>query len=302
MRAPPPEPTQHLRWPAEGFYWAVLDGSVLSSAGRTGRTRLSQRLGYLFESVLPGLAIEEIHAVYRPLPAAGSGLRYLACGVPRAVLEQKVPPQAVTLTPDSLPSFVDDEIDPADFNLLTGLFLPKAARSLQRRWLMLVALVLIACASLIVLGIERRVHAAQDQLASIGTAKARVLEQVIGPTAVGSGQSSQPPELRLTAELRRLEQTRSADVGVSEVVDGSVVLNNLLVLWPNDLHAQTESLSITPGSIDIRARVPTMADAQRMADAFVPLKGWRLQQPQTESRREHIDATLRLVRSGEPLP
>ena len=302
MRAPPSEPTQHLRWPAEGFYWAVLDGSVLSSAGRTGRTRLSLRLGHLFESVLPGLAIEEIHAVYRPLPAVGAGRRYLACGVPRAVLEHEVPPQAVTLTPDSLPSFVDDEVDPADFNLLTGLFLPKAARSLKRRWLMHVALVLIACASLIVLGIKRRVHAAQDQIASIGTAKARVLQQVIGPSAVGSGRSSQPPELRLTAELRRLQQTRSADVGVSEVVDGSAVLNNLLVLWPNDLHAQTESLSISPGSINIRARVPTMADAQRLADAFVPLKGWRLKQPQTESRRDHVAAILRLVKSGEPLP
>ena len=52
----------HLRWPAERFYWAVLDASQVSAVSG----KLNQRLGYLFENFLPGVAIENVQAVYHP--------------------------------------------------------------------------------------------------------------------------------------------------------------------------------------------------------------------------------------------
>ena len=294
---------EHLTWPSERFFWAVLDASVLSAA-RTKRWRWSlQRLGYLFESVLPGLAIEDVHAVYRRLrgpspgagPGAGAGQRYLACGLTRSVLEQEVGPQAVTLTPGSLPSFVEEDIEPNRINLLTGSFLAKPVRTAQRRWLLHASVILIACTSLIIFGLERRVHGMRNQVNSVTAAKGRIVEQLLGPAPSRSGAPLlQPWALRLTAELRRLEQTRSPDVGGTEMVDCSAILSDVLARWPKDLHAMTDSMSVTPTSITIRAAVPTMADAQRLADAFVALPGWRLHQPQSEATRHHVNVTLRL--------
>ncbi|MCH8151422.1 MAG: hypothetical protein IH830_03500 [Planctomycetes bacterium] len=297
---------EHLTWPPERFFWAVLDASVLSSARTKRWRRSSQRLGYLFEGVLPGLAIEEVHAVYRrlrgPSPGAGlspgagtgAGQRFLACGLTRSVLEQEVDPQAVTLTPGSLPSFVEDEIELDRINLLTGSFLAKPVRLLQRRWLLHGAVILIACTSLIIFGLERRVHGMQDQINGAVSTKGRLVEQLLGPAPSRSGAPLQPGALRLTAELRRLQQTRSPDVAGTEMVDCSAILSDVLVRWPKDVHALTDSLSVTPTSITIRAAVPSMADAQRLADAFVALPGWRLHQPQSEARQDHVDVTLRL--------
>ena len=281
----------HLRWPAERFYWAVLDGSVLTSAAHNGRRRLTERLGYLFESVLPGLAIEQVAAVYRRLP--GGGKRYVACGLPQSVLEQDVSPGAVSLTPAALPPFVNDGVDLADLNLLTGTFLPKPLRSLERRWFAHVALLLTVCAALLILGLERRIHATHTQMASVAAAKMALYEEVLGPPATRAGGGLQPPALQLTAERRRLERTRSADPVLLDVVDCSRVLAELLLRWPQDVHAQTESMSVAPDSITIRSQVPSMADAQRLADALVSLPGWLLQQPQSEVRRDHIAVTLR---------
>ena len=287
---------EHLTWPPERFFWAVLDASVLSAARTKRWRRSSQRLGYLFEGVLPGLAIEEVHAVYRRLrgPSPGAGQRYLACGLTRSVLEQEVGPQAVTLTPASLPSFVEDEIELDRINLLTGSFLAKPVRTVQRRWLLHACVILIACTSLIIFGLERRVHGMQDQINGVVATKGRLVEQLLGPAPSRSGAPLQPGALRLTAELRRLEQTRSPDVAGTRMVDCSAILSDVLARWPKDVHALTDSMSVTPTSITIRAAVPSMADAQRLADAFVELPGWRLLQPQSEVRRDHVNVTLRL--------
>ncbi len=282
---------QHLRWPAERFYWADLDGSVLPASlrGRWGRRR--QGLGYLFESVLPGVSIEDLHMVYCRL--SESPKRYLACGLPRTVLKQEVALQAVTLMPASPPAFIDNEVRLNSLNLLTGSFRPKAVRLLQRRWLVHGAVILMACVGLMIFGLERRVHGMQDQINGVAATKWRIVEQLLGPVPSRSGAPLQPWALRLTAELRRLEQTRSPDVGGTEMVDCSAILSDVLACWPDDVHAQTESFSVTPTSITIHAGVATMADAQRLADAFVTVPGWRLHQPQSEARRDHVDVTLR---------
>ena len=284
----------HLRWPAERFYWAILESPDVS-LGRVLQTRRAiQRLGYLFESALPGEAIEQIQAVYQRLP--GHSRRFVACGVPTQLLEREVDQSALTLSPQSMPSFVDASIDPARLNLLTGPFLPKAVQHLRRRWLLHVCVIATLCASLLVLGLERRVglhrRAGDDLVAAQNT----TIRQVLGTSVPFPGAGA---ELRLTAERRRLEQTRSDDITVTDVSSASTILARLLALWPQNLHAQTRSLSITARSITLRATVPTMADAQTLADAVAPLEGWRLQQPQSEARRDQVDVTLRFVTDPE---
>ncbi len=270
----------HLTWPPERFYWAVLDTSSLPRGGRQDR-----RLGYLFEASVPGQDAEHLHAVYRRLPGDG---RYVACGLPHDEAEAAAA-AALTLRPESLPSFIAEPVDPATLNLLTGRFAPPAVRTLQRRWIGLVALVVLLCAALATLGLERRVQAAKRGIEAIEAARGAVLAEVLGAEA---GEGGQPASLRLTAERRRLEETRDADVNVSAVTNGAVLLASLLAHWPPDVHATTESVSVGDGSVTIRAAVPTMADAQQFADAFAPMSGWRLRQPRSEARRDDVAVTL----------
>ena len=289
----------HLRWPADRFYWAILDASSLP--GRlTGRSRRQhERLGYLFESVLPGVTIEEVQAVYQRLP--GDTNRLLACGITRNELEQEVDQCALTLSPQTAPAFVDERIEPAALNLLTGRFLPGAVRRAHRRLTLSIGLVLTLCVVLVIVGLERRTSAQRRAHDDVLTARTAILEQALGSAAPipGKGIPGAGAELRVTAERRRLEQTRSHDVAVSELHDSAQVLARLLGLWPSDVPAQTESLLINSTSITIRAQVPSMTDAQRLADALAGFPNWQLHQPQSESRRDHVQVTLRLGRDQE---
>ncbi len=279
--------TLHLRWPAERFYWAILDTSSMPVSVRSRQ----ERLGYLFESVLPGVAIEEVQTVYQPLP--GDTKRILACGLPKKVLEDEVDPSAVTLTPESLPSFLEGSIDLARLNLLTGSFLPQAVRHLRRRWRLHVCLILTFCAALLIVGLERRTSVHRRTINDLTAAHDTIIKQVLGSDTAFPEALPGAGELRLIAQRRRLEQTRSYDLPINEIDNAAAILARLLALWPQDLHIQTQSIAITTSSITARASVPTMADAQTLADAFTSMNGWRLRQPQSEARRDRIDVTLR---------
>ncbi len=284
----------HLRWPADRFYWAILDTSSMPGRLTVRSRRQHERLGYLFESVLPGVTIEQVQAAYQRLP--GDAKRVLACGITRNVLEQEVDQCALTLSPQTAPAFVDERIEPAALNLLTGRYCPGVVRRAHRRLILSIGLALTLCAVLVILGLERRTSAQRRAHDDVFTARTAILEQVLGSAAPAPGMGA---ELRLTAERRRLEQTRSHDVAVSELHDSARVLARLLGLWPSDVPAQTESLAISSTSITIRAQVPSMADAQRLADALALLPNWQLHQPQSESRRDHVQVTLRLRRNQE---
>src|SRR5687767_9460006 len=93
---------EHLQWPTERFYWGLLDASAIPKDNPP--SRLHQQLGYLFENVIPGASIEEVHAIYERLPNGSRS--YLACGVTKDVLRQQVPVTALTLSPQAMPDFV----------------------------------------------------------------------------------------------------------------------------------------------------------------------------------------------------
>lgn len=289
----------HLRWPADRFYWAILDTSTMPGRLTVRSRRQHERLGYLFESVLPGVTIEQVQAVYQRLP--GDAKRVLACGIPCNVLEQEVDQAALTLSPQTAPAFVAERIEPAALNLLTGHFCPGSVRRAHRRLILSIGLALTLCAVLVIVGLERRTSAQGRAQDDVFTARTAILEQVLGSAAPisGKGIPGAGAELRMTAERRRLEQTRSHDVAVSELHDSARVLARLFALWPSEIPTQTQSLSISSTSITIRAQVPGMADAQRLAYALARFPNWQLHQPQSESRRDHVQVTLRLGRNQE---
>lgn len=284
----------HIQWPVERFYWAVLDASALpGTRGWRSGGRLKQ-LGYLFENVIPGVAIEDIQTIYRRLP--GPGRRYVACGVPRARLREDLNPEAVTLGPEALPEFVDEALDPSELNVLSGMFLPPAVRGARRCQVLSAVVILATCCVLLTVGVERRARSAAAQTAELLAAQATVLRQVLGPTSSLGG--TQAPQLRLTAERRQLEQTRRDDPAGKDIVDCAPILGRLLGLWPSDLSTRTDSLVVAPESIALRVVVATMADAQRLADALRALPGWQLQQPQSEAQRDTVTVGLRFLPEG----
>ncbi len=282
---------RHVRWPAERFYWALLDGGLLPRGGRRRR-----QLGYLFERFLPGVAIEEVQAVYCAVPGARN--RFLACGAPADKLREALVHGALTLAPQSLPAFVHEPLDPAALNLLTGALLPEAVRRLRSRAAFMAAAVVIGCCLLLIVGLERRKGAVEAHATGVLAAQTAIIERALGPGASGAG--TQPPQVRLVAALRQLEQTRREDPVATGLLDCSVVMSGFLKHWPADLHVTTESIVVAPDSINVRAIVATMADAQLLADALGRLSSWRLLQPQSEARKDDVVVSLRLQPGGGP--
>lgn len=84
--------------------------------------------------------------------------------------------------------------------------------------------------------------------------------------------------------------------------DCATILAQVLASWPTNVHAETESLSATAGSVTLGGRVPSMAEAQALASALAGVEGWRVNQPQTEARSGAVQFTLRLEPARLPAP
>jgi hypothetical protein len=276
----------HVRWPAESFYWGVLDASVLDRITLIDPRRRDRHLGYLFESSLP-LPIEEVHAVYRRV----SGDRFIACGVERELLSS-LEPTAAMLGPASLPAAIAGEIEPDAFNLITGAWAPPIVRRLRRLSVIIIVVAMGAGAMLGVLGLERRTRAIRDEVAWLAAEETRIYERALGPPSPGA---VLPPERLLVAELARLERTRRPDAPATAATGVAPILAGLLSHWPAGIQAETSVLSVGSEAVTITAEVPTMADAQALSDALADLDGWTVQLPRTQARSGSVDVTIRLV-------
>ena len=280
----------HVRWPTERFYWAVLDASVIPG----GRRASPAQLGYLLEPTVPQ-PIEELHAIYHPLPER----RYLACALARAELDS-VPATALTLTPASIPHFVEADIG-ADLgaerlNLLTGPCTPTAVRRHHRRWLVQVAALCAACALIVLLGFERRIRAQDLHHRELTEATDAIYRQALGGARSAS---ALPLELQLESEWRSLRQTRTAALPRDEP-DAAVSLAHLLSLWPADIPLQTQSLLVSPDSIHVTGQVATTQGAQQISDALEPIAGWNMRHPVVRSVGDQVSLTLHYDREAPP--
>lgn len=278
---------RHLRWPADEFYWAVLDTSVLRSRRRP------KELGFLFEAELP-VTIDEVQAAYVPL----SGDRCLACGIDRARLDD-VDAGAILLNPDSIPALLETDVKPEQLNLLTGDFEPLPVRRLARLWRGGILSGLAVCAMLLVIGMHRRAGAAGDTAQTINSATTMVLGEVLGRTVTDAEVAR--ARLMLRARLAELRQTRQTGLSSDDTTDVSGTLAAVCAAWPRELVTKIDSCAVTTNVIAISGAVPTTDDAQRLADALAEIAGWDLQQPSVESTRNTIRVSLRLTRRKEPV-
>lgn len=150
---------------------------------------------------------------------------------------------------------------------------------------------MLVCAVPLVVGLERRTVAAYETMDALKSRQAELARQVPGPGT----SNGLPPSMQLLAERRLLERTRAVRNAPTELPDTSALLTRVLTAWPRDVHATAESVNVSAESIAIRASVPSMVDAQRFADAFAGLAGWRLLQPQTQSQRGAVLVIVRLT-------
>jgi len=293
--------------PPERFYWALLDASTLGQGieHRTANVKRKQ-LGYLFENALP-LPIDRIHATYMKLnPGKSDKQEYLACGMSleqlEAVLAERAG-QALMLIPSKTPDFIFDQtqgpVDLLALNLLHGQFEPAALRSLRRRWMAQAAALALICALFAVLALERRTADLRRRIDQVQAARLNVYKDVFGESMP---HGRQPIELCMTAELRKLRQTRRLPVADAAGEDSLPILADVLSKWPAGIFMQTETMSITSSALTIRGNVPANPDVQRLADALQGLANWRVQQPQVNATPQGIQTTVQLVRAPERGP
>lgn len=299
-----------LRLPSSSFYWALLDEGMLK--GRSGRRK--QQLDYLFESVLP-LPVEQLQTAYLKVTNAQDRPRCLACGMDRERLKNVLDEAAIkphAIVPSELPGFIRSEVgsldpEPESLNLLTGDYEPAALKRARRGWRLQVAVLFILLCVVITLGLQRRARHAMDEVARFESLRRDLTQQALG--AQGTLGGRQPAELQLTAELRRLRQTRQQPRAELALADVSHDLAGVLSHWPaaEDLFVQTESISVTPTAITIRAIAPNSADIQQLADSMIGLTGpangeqtslggWELAQPQVNAARNAVQGTIQLRR------
>jgi hypothetical protein len=271
-------------WPADRFYWAMLDVSSLPPR-LLGRPS-PRRLGYLFERYLPA-PIESVHAAYTMIEKG----RVLACAVDRARLDQDCPSDAIALAPRSPPPFIDADV--SGLNLLVGDYEPESISRRRARWRFELAAALVLIAAVILAGMHRRAQRHEAHLAATSAALAEVYDETLGPAEP----SAQPASLRLTAELRRLQQTRG---GVAvEPASAASGLAALLAPWPADLDVRTESVVVTESSMTLVVLLADNEEVQRFAASIAGVEDWTMIQPQVRSVRDGVRATIRFQR-GSP--
>jgi hypothetical protein len=152
---------------------------------------------------------------------------------------------------------------------------------------------------IVVFGLERRTAAIKLQTGQLVDQRRLLVDEVLRDS---STPQSLPADVRLTAELRTLQQTRTSDAPEVGDADATDVLTALLERWPSEIHLQTQSLSITGNGITIRGLLSDVQESQMLIDAFTPLEQWRVQQPTVRSSRDGVDVEVRLVAATEASP
>lgn len=307
------QPDWLIRWPADRFFFDLLDSKAIGKRGGSTAAR-NQELAYLFESSLP-VPIESVHAIFLGL---GKG-RTLAGAVKKEHLTE-LPDGALALVPESLPEFlmggdgrgssnpsiksspsIDPlpNIDPSDLNLLVGEFAPAPIRKIHRRRLFVgIAATLIATATL-AYGMDRRIRAAEQVSGSVEGHEADTLHRVLGPA---------PPtvptvqrRMALVAERRGLERTRTASQATT-LPDVSLFIAAVLAAWPERPEVRIEHMSTTGSAVTIRGNAAEPQHAQELSDQLAKVPGFAIDQPQFSTARGRVSFTIRLRRIGEGGP
>ncbi len=284
------------------FYWAILDTSGLPAPGIRPSTRV-QRLGYLFESILPE-PTESVHAVYLPI-AAG---HVLACALPRDRLSDRHE-DAISLGPLEAPPFILESLanehralDASGFirsiNLLTGEYEPPAVLRAKSRCSLHVVMILTLCTLLITIGLERRTQSSRSSVMDMNSHIQTLYDLALGD-ATSNGQD---PAARLLSELRRMRAASDSRNQLQTPPDVSIALASILERWPSVVAAQTSNVHLTGDRVMITALLPNTTQAEQLERSMSEVDGWTIGQRTFRPARDGVELRLPLVPIEEGTP
>lgn len=259
--------TMVVRWPADRFYWAVLDVPGLG-AGQP----VPQGLRPLLQEDLP-IPVDQAHAVGVSTPDG----KLLVCAVRRDELGE-IPESCLQLSPEKVPALVEAKIEASALNLLVGDFEPRELRRERAKRGTLIALTAAALAWLAAIGLVRRTEAwnraGQD---------ARAATSALGMTPAA-----------VHVELEKLRRTPRTDTKAVSSPDAALALAGLLAAWPKELECQTESVNVGPSTMTLSLTVAK--DARPFLTALKPPEGWTLDEPRLTANGEGTRLNLVLRR------
>ncbi len=252
-------------WPAERFYWAVLETEQSSDRVDSKHARI--HLDGLLETHLP-VPPESLHAVYASL---GDG-RVLACAVNRSDLAT-VSQEWIALTPKSLPPFLSDiQLDTSVLNVLVRNFEPRVYHDAARRRTLIASSAMMLCTLLICVGWLRRVQAAADLDQSIEQQVVQAANHVL------SGDCSSGSEAQAAIDRALDRSTMLASSGRDlATFDAAMALQDLLAQWPHNDEVTVQNLSVTQDAVSVN--IDVRGDAMAFLKSITLPVNWKLDEP-----------------------
>jgi hypothetical protein len=261
------------RWPAERFYWAVVEAPQWRRSGP-----LPLALHEQVEQALP-IAAADLHLVCTPL---NSG-RLLVCGATRSELET-IQPDVLSLRPENVPSCLGVPAAGLPLDLLLGQFEPAPFRRARLRLHLLALAALFLVTALLAIGFHRRTTAWESSTSTTLAATAALLqERAPGRTA---------DQLTLDAHRRKAAAGEAARLESPD--EATPALVNVLQSWPSNMTVKPLSLNITPGTAAISLTLE--GDPSAFIDSFKPPVGWILEEPRHTKAGDTTRLNLQLRR------
>jgi hypothetical protein len=261
-------------WPAERFYWAVVDANGWTTSGPLPKGCI----GALADEV--PIPADELHAVCTPT----SDLRLVVCAVERPALED-LDPNLLSLTPAELPDAVGGLVEPSALELLVGEFEPRPLRRARSRNLGLILLTLAVCGALVSFGLSRRAESWRQLSGQRSTATMTLAASVIP--------GGNPDQLALEANRIR---GRKPPPELRPAPDASLALAGLLQVWPTEIGNRPQGITVSPGSISCSVLVE--GDPSPFLQSLRAPKGWKLQEPRLNTTGSATRLTLQFNPEG----
>jgi hypothetical protein len=264
-----------VAWPAERFYWSVLEAPQWKRRGP-----LPEGLKVFLEEDVP-VSAEGLHAVCAPM---GDG-RVLVCAADADSLAS-LEPGTITLVPETLPDFAGGALAPSALNLLVGAFEPRAVRRGRNRRQLAAAAAVLVTAGLAAVGFSRR--AAVWEQASHDASAAT--DQVLATALPGATPES------LAMDVMRAKRLAEAASQLRPPPDAALALGAVLRAWPSGVSSKPQSLLVSESGATVSVTV--QGDATPFLKAMKPPAGWTQDEPRLNSADSLTRLTLQLRPPG----
>ena len=257
--------------PASELYWGLIDASSFPPIpfGVLRPAAVRRRLENQLDAVLP-VPVEDLHVVCWTVGEK----RHLMCAIERHQIAALCE-GASSLQPDSVPEWVIGDtavsVQTSDLELLTGPYTPHARIERANRMARLAAACLLLLAVVFSVGNLRRAAAFRAASVELRARQAAIYQDALGPQT-----GRMPQAIRLTAELRRLSQTRGQEAGELKQPDAPGDLQSVLGVWPADAELRIERISVDGDRIDISGEAANAEDIRKLIASLNELEGWEI--------------------------